>query len=370
MHAALHAGSERGQTLDDNTAAYRGLGLVARPGVAVGERDLRTTVLGVPLALPVMISPVGVQAVHPEGEVAVARAAASRGVSTALSCFASRSVEDVCAAGAPTLVQLHWIGGRDRLAATLERARAAGAAGVVLTTDWSFSQGRDWGSPAIPERVDLRTALRFGPQCLARPRWLARYARTGAPPTLGTPNLLRADGSEHGFFSAYREWLDTPPPSWEDVAWLREQWGGAFLLKGVVRVDDAHRAVDAGVTAISVSNHGGNNLDGTPAAVRALPAVAEAVGHEVEVLTDGGVRRGSDVVAALALGARAVLLGRAPLWGLAADGQAGVEDVLDVLRRGVDAALLRLGRRSVHELSPADVVVPPGFVRVLGAPRT
>ena len=320
-------------------------------------------------ARPVFPARGGGRGPPPHGEVALARAAASRGTSTALSCFASRSVEDVCRAGAPTLVQLHWIGGRDRLAATLERVRAAGAAGIILTTDWSFSEGRDWGSPRIPEQVDLGTALRFAPECLARPRWLARYARSGAPPTLGTPNLLRADGSEHGFFSAYREWLDTPPPSWDDVAWLRERWGGTFLLKGVVRVDDAHRAVDAGVTAVSVSNHGGNNLDGTPAAVRALPAVAAAVGHEVEVLTDGGVRRGADVAAALALGARAVLLGRAPLWGLAADGQAGAETVLDVVREGLEDAVRAAGRSSVHELSPADVVVPAGFGRVLGGPR-
>jgi isopentenyl diphosphate isomerase/L-lactate dehydrogenase-like FMN-dependent dehydrogenase len=139
------------------------------------------------------------------------------------------------------------------------------------------------------------------------------------------------------------------------------------MLKGVMRVDDAHRAVDAGVTAISVSNHGGNNLDSTPGAVRALPAVAAAVGHEVEVVTDGGVRRGSDVVKALSLGARATMIGRAPLWGLAANGQAGVEDVLEVLRRGISAAVLGLGLESAKEASRADVVVPPGFLRTLGS---
>ncbi|TVT45148.1 alpha-hydroxy-acid oxidizing enzyme, partial [Amycolatopsis rhizosphaerae] len=154
---------------------------------------------------------------------------------------------------------------------------------------------------------------------------------------------------------------------WEDVAWLRERWGGPFLLKGVTRVDDAKRAADAGVTAISVSNHGGNNLDGTPAPIRVLPSIAEAVGGQIEVLLDGGVRRGSDVVKALALGARAVLIGRASLWGLAAGGQAGVENVFDILRSGIDSALLGLGHQSVHDLTPADVVIPPGFTRTLGA---
>jgi len=161
--------------------------------------------------------------------------------------------------------------------------------------------------------------------------------------------------------------MQTPPPSWEDVRWLREQWDGPFMLKGVCRVDDALRAVDAGVSAISVSNHGGNNLDGTPATIRALPAIADAVGDQVEVLLDGGIRRGSDVVKALALGARAVLIGRAYLWGLAAAGQAGVENVLDILRAGIDSSLLALGRSSVHELTPGDVLVPPGFTRTLGA---
>jgi L-lactate dehydrogenase (cytochrome)/glycolate oxidase len=139
------------------------------------------------------------------------------------------------------------------------------------------------------------------------------------------------------------------------------------MLKGVIRVDDARRAVDAGITAISVSNHGGNNLDGTPATIRALPAIAEAVGDQLEVLLDGGVRRGGDVVKALALGARAVMIGRAYLWGLAANGQAGVENVLDILRGGIDSTLLGLGRASVHDLTSDDVVIPPGFTRTLGA---
>jgi isopentenyl diphosphate isomerase/L-lactate dehydrogenase-like FMN-dependent dehydrogenase len=168
------------------------------------------------------------------------------------------------------------------------------------------------------------------------------------------------------FFEAYGQWMQSPMPSWEDVAWLRELWGGPFMLKGVMRVDDARRAVDAGVTAISVSNHGGNNLDGTPASIRALPAVAEAVGDQVEVLLDGGVRRGSDVAKALALGAKAVMIGRAYLWGLAANGQAGVENVLDLLRDGLGSALIGLGHRSTTELSRADLVVPPGFERRLG----
>src|SRR4029077_20685796 len=141
-------------------------------------------------------------------------------------------------------------------------------------------------------------------------------------------------------------------------AWLRQLWGGPFLVKGITRIDDAKRAVDAGATAISVSNHGGNDLERTPATIRALPAVAAAVGGQVEVLLDGGIRRGGDVVKALALGAKAVMIGRAYLWGLAAGGQQGVQNVFDVLRGGIDSALLALGRSSIGDLVPGDVIVP------------
>ena len=180
------------------------------------------------------------------------------------------------------------------------------------------------------------------------------------------PNLAARGEPGPAFFGAYGEWMGTPPPSWDDVAWLVDQWGGPFLLKGVIRVDDARRAVEAGVTGISVSNHGGNNLDGTPASIRALPAIADAVGDQIEVLLDGGIRRGGDVAKALALGARAVLIGRAYLWGLAANGQAGVENVLDILRAGLDSTLLALGHSSVAGLSSADLVIQPGFTRTLG----
>ncbi len=367
VYRALLAGSERGATLEDNVAAFGELGFAPHVAGMSAERDLSTSVLGQPIALPVLISPTGVQAVHPDGEVAVARAAAARGTVMSLSSFASSPVEAVIAANPQTFFQTYWIGSRDTIAARIERARTAGCVGLIATLDWSFSTARDWGSPAIPERVDLTTMLRHAPEALAHPRWLARFAKARRIPDLTVPNLAAAGEPGPTFFGAYYEWMQTTPPSWADVAWLREQWGGPFLLKGVMRVDDAKRAVDVGVSAISVSNHGGNNLDGTPASIRALPAIAEAVGDEVEVLLDGGVRRGGDVVKALALGARAVMIGRAYLWGLAANGQAGVENVLDILRSGIDSAVLGLGHTSIHDLSAANLVVPPGFARALGA---
>jgi L-lactate dehydrogenase (cytochrome)/glycolate oxidase len=327
---------------------------------------MSTTVMGQEISLPVLISPTGVQAVHPDGEVAVARAAAARGTAMGLSSFASKPVEDVLAANPKTFFQMYWVGTREDLAARMERARAAGAVGIIVTLDWSFSFGRDWGSPRIPEKMTLDEMIRQAPVALSRPAWLYSWLRAGAIPDLTVPNLPVGGAQAPTFFGAYGQWMQSTPPSWEDVAWLRAQWDGPFMLKGVTRIDDAKRAVDAGVSAISVSNHGGNNLDGTPATIRLLPDIAQAVGDQVEVLLDGGVRRGGDVVKALALGARAVMIGRAYLWGLGANGQAGVENVLDLMRSGIDACLLGLGHSSIAELSPDDLVIPPGFTRRLG----
>jgi heme/flavin dehydrogenase (mycofactocin system) len=367
VYGALIAGSEKGLTLDDNLKAFGELGFAPHVAGLSPQRDMATTVMGEQISLPVIISPTGVQAVHPDGEVAVARAAAARGTVMSLSSFASKPLDEVVAANPQTFFQTYWMGSRDEMARRLERARAGGARGLIATLDWSFSHGRDWGSPSIPERMNLKAMLRYAPQALSRPRWLLDYARTGHVPDLTAPNLTE-DGTPPTFFGAYGQWMQTPPPSWDDVRWLREQWDGPFMLKGVCRVDDAKRAVDCGVSAVSVSNHGGNNLDGTPASIRALPAIAGAVGEQIDVLLDGGIRRGSDVVKAVALGARAVMIGRAYLWGLAANGQAGVENVLDILRGGIDSALLGLGRSSIHELSPDDLVIPPGFERRLGVP--
>jgi pre-mycofactocin synthase len=367
VYAALVAGSERGQTAGDNQAAFAELGLAPHVVGQQPVRSMATTVMGQPVSLPVLISPTGVQAVHPDGEVAVARAAAARGTVMGLSNFASKPVEEVTAACPSTFFQMYWTGDRDVMVQRMQRARDAGAKGLIATLDWSFSMGRDWGSPEIPDKIDLRTMLRFAPATITRPRWLYGFAKTGQLPDLTVPNLAAPGGAAPTFFGAYYEWMTTAPPTWEDVAWMREQWGGPFMLKGICRVDDARRAVDAGVTAISVSNHGGNNLDGTPAAIRMVKPVADAVGDQIEVVMDGGIRRGSDVVKALALGARAVMIGRAYLWGLAANGQAGVENVLDVLRSGIDSALRGLGLSSIDELTPEHLLIPDGFHRALGA---
>lgn len=378
VYGALVAGSERGQSIADNQSAFAELGMAPHVVGQTPERDQSVQVFGQKISSPVIISPTGVQAVHPDGEVAVARAAASRGTIMGLSNFASKPVEEVVATGATSFFQMYWTGDRDVMIQRMRRAHAAGSRGLIATLDWSFSMGRDWGSPEIPERVDLKAMVRLAPQVITKPRWLWQFGRTMDIPDLTAPNLAPWEGEgRYGaaptFFGAYYEWMTTPPPTWQDVAWMRETWsqisdGAPFVLKGVSRVDDALRAVDAGVDGISVSNHGGNNIDGTPAAIRMVRPISQAVGSSIDVVMDGGVRRGSDVVKALALGAKAVMIGRAYLWGLAANGQAGVENVLDVLSGGIDSALRGLAVASVSDLRPEHLIIPDGFDRALGVP--
>jgi len=366
VYGALVAGSEKGLSTQDNLSAFDQLGFAPHVAGLSNTRAMDTTVLGQNISLPVIISPTGVQAVHPEGEVAIARAAANRGTIMGLSSFASRSIEDVAAVNPMTFFQIYWCGDKDVLVQRMERAKAAGAKGIIVTLDWSFSNGRDWGSPWIPEKVNLKAAFKLAPEVIVKPGWLWSFAKTLKLPDLTAPNMAPIGQQPPTFFGAYYEWMQTSLPTWDDIAWLRSQWDGPFMVKGVGRVDDAKRLVDCGVTAISVSNHGGNNLDGTPAPIRMLPHVADAVGSQIDVLLDGGIRRGSDVVKALALGAKAVMIGRAYLWGLAANGQAGVENVLDLLRGGIDSALLGLGKSHINELTREDVIAPEGFFRKLG----
>src|SRR6476661_6075641 len=210
VYAALIAASEKGLTASDNVEAFGELGFAPHVIGASDKRDLSTTVLGQDISLPVIISPTGVQAVHPDGEVAVARAAAARGTVMGLSSFASKPVEEVIAANPQTFFQTYWVGTREDMAVHVERARGAGAVGLILTLDWTWSSGRDWGSPVIPERVDLKTAIQFAPQALRHPRWLLSYAKTGHVPDLTVPNMTGRGELAPTFFGAYRQWAASP----------------------------------------------------------------------------------------------------------------------------------------------------------------
>lgn len=361
VYSALVAGKESGVTSEDNVAAFREIRMNPKVAECPRDVDLSTSVMGFDVSLPVVIAPTGVQAVHPDGEVAMARAARKFDTAMGLSSFASRPVDDVGAETDALMFQVYWIGSRDQIAERVDRARAAGARGLIITLDWVFDSRRDWGVFSVPERMGLRTAVRYAPQVLARPRYLASWARAGQIPELTVPNLGPVGGPSPTFSATYESWRETPAPTWDDVAWLRELWDGPFMVKGVTRVDDALRCVDVGASALSVSNHGGNNLDGTPAAIRCLPPISDAVRNQLEVLVDGGIRRGSDVAMALALGAHAVMVGRAPLWGLAVAGEQGVTRVLEILRDGIAESLFGLGRRSPADIERRDVLVPPDF---------
>lgn len=360
VYLALWAGSQAGVTLRHNVEAFSRIFVRTRVGDPPDGTDLACRVAGQDLAMPLLISPVGAQGICPDAEVRVARAAADAGVAMGLSAFASEPIEAVVAANAQTLAQVFWLG-RDRVAGQVERARRAGASGLIITLDWTFPEGRDWGSPYIPDRLTPRTMARYAPQALLHPAWLWEFVTAGGLPTLTVPNMATGNNPSPGFFEAYVEWMQAPLPSWRDVAWLREQWDGPLIVKGVLDPEDARRAADAGADAVSVSNHGGNDMDGAVPSIAALPAIADAVGDRVDVLLDGGVRRGSDVVKALALGAQAVLIGRAYLWALAARGEPGVREILEVFRKGIRHALLAMGVDSIGGLGRQHLVLPAEF---------
>jgi heme/flavin dehydrogenase (mycofactocin system) len=362
VYTAILAGNEQGWTVDNNISAFAELGFNPRVGNEMAsERDMKTSLMGQELAMPVVISPAAAQAIHPEGEVPVARAAAKAGIAIGQSNFAVSRFEDIAAANPKAFFQLYWSGGRAVVEERVERMRRAGAKGLIITLDATASQPRDWGSPTIPERIDLQAAIKFAPMALSRPRWLASFLKGGGIPDLKVPNLAKSDDVAPTMIEGFMDWMGTAMPTWDDITWLSGIWDGPFMVKGILHPDDARRAVDAGATAIGVSNHGGNNLDTTPSPLRYLPGVLDAVGDEVEVTFDSGIRRGADVVKVLALGAKAALIGRSWFFGLAADGERGVSEVLDAYRLSIDRTLIGLGKSSIHELTPDDIIVPDGY---------
>jgi 4-hydroxymandelate oxidase len=318
-------------TLRDNRAAFDRLRLAYRVLVDVARRDLTTTVLGQPVALPVVIAPTAFHKLaDPAGEVATARAAGAAGTVMILSTLSNTAVEEVVAAASgPIWFQLYVYKDRGATAGLVARAAAAGCRALVLTVD----------APLLGRRErDVRNRFQL-PDGLTIENMLP--AGHGALPSGPTDSGL----------AAYFATLIDPSLSWNDLAWLRGLTDLPLVIKGIVRADDARRAVDAGAAALVVSNHGGRQLDGAPATIDVLPAIAEAVAGRAEVLLDGGVRRGTDVVKALARGARAVLLGRPVLWGLGAGGQAGVETALGLLRNELDLAMALCGCPTVAEVT-------------------
>jgi L-lactate dehydrogenase (cytochrome) len=343
------AGDE--QSVARNRAAFERLLFQPRILVDVSKRDQATVVLGERVATPVLVSPTGMAGIcWPKGEVAAARAAHEAGTIYTLSTHASCSIEEV-AAGAPGSLwfQLYVWQNRDLTRSFVERARAAGYRALVLTVDVPVISRRERDVRSgftIPPRITVRNVL----DTVRRVGWMGRVLcgpRLTLANLVGMPGAPRTDIVTLG--GVANRQVD-PSIAWADLAWFRSLWSGPLLLKGVLTVADARRAAEHGVDGLIVSNHGGRQLDGTPASVEALPEIADAVGHRVEVLLDGGVRRGADVVRALALGARAVMIGRPYLYGLAAGGSAGVRRALEILANEVDHVLALTGVPRVGDL--------------------
>lgn len=359
----LDGGAEGEVTLRENCRAFQEVTFRPRHAVAVADCNLRTRVLDFDLSLPFLLAPVGYSRVmHPGGEVAAARAAGRAGTAYILSTISGHQLEDVKAGSSgPVFYQLYLIGGRRAAEAVIERARVAGFAGLVVTIDTPVSgiRERDYRN-GMKELISggLLEKIPFLPEILSHPGWLFSFLRDGGLPAL--PNVVIPGKGPMPLLDVNAA-LAESAVTWADLRWIRELWRGPVIVKGVLTGDDARRAIAEGAAAISVSNHGGRQLDGVPASLRALPEVVAAVKGEVEILMDGGIRRGTDIVKAICLGARAVLCGRAYAYGLAAAGEAGVARAIEILRTDVERTLRLLGCPSVSVLDRSYVNVPKSW---------
>jgi L-lactate dehydrogenase (cytochrome) len=348
----LDGGAEDEITLRENRRAFEDVTFRPRHAVAFPQCDLRTRVLGCDLALPAMLAPIGYSSVlHPRGEAVAARAAGNAGTAYILSTISGVSLEDVKAAtSGPVFYQLYLLGGRETGELTIERIRKAGFSGLFVTIDTAVAgmRERDFRN-GMKELISggVFDKIPFLPQILARPSWLMSFLRGGGVPVL--PNVVIPGRGPMPLLDVATA-LAQSTITWEDLRWIRNSWKGPLIVKGVLTGEDARRAIDAGASAIVVSNHGGRQLDTVPASLRALPEIVSAVNGRIEVLMDGGIRRGTDIVKAICLGARGVLCGRAYAYGLAAAGYAGVARALDILREDLNRTLRLLGCPAIRAL--------------------
>jgi isopentenyl diphosphate isomerase/L-lactate dehydrogenase-like FMN-dependent dehydrogenase len=359
----LDGGAEGEVTLRENCRTFQDVTFRPRHAVEVSGGDLRTRVLSLDLSLPFLLAPVGYsRLMSPGGEVSAAREAGKAGTGYILSTISGHRLEDVKAGSSgPVFYQLYLMGGRAAAEAVIERARIAGCAGLVVTIDTPVSgiRERDYRN-GMKELISgtLLAKIPFLPQVLSRPRWLVSFVRDGGLRPL--PNVVIPGQGPMPLLDVNAA-LASAAVTWADFRWIRDCWRGLIVVKGVLTGDDARRAIDEGAAAISVSNHGGRQLDGVPAALRALPEVVAAANGQVEVLMDGGIRRGSDIVKAICLGARAVLCGRAYAYGLAAAGEAGVARAIEILRADLDRTLRLLGCPAIAALDRSYVNVPKSW---------
>jgi L-lactate dehydrogenase (cytochrome) len=360
----IDGGAEAELTLRANCRAFEAVTFRPRCAVATSTCDLRTTVLGTSLSMPLILAPVGSSRLfYPRGEEVAARAAGTAGIAYTLSTLSGCALEDVAAASkAPLWYQLYLIGGRDCTLSAIERARVAGFSALVVTIDTPVAglRERDLRN-GVKELLSRKFGLMlpFVSQFLLKPRWLASLFADGG--LMKFSNVV-IPGKGPMPYADVATALEQAMVSWHDLGWIREAWKGPIVIKGVHTGEDASRAVDVGADALVVSNHGGRQLDGVAPTLRVLPEVLASVGDRIEVLLDGGIRRGSDIVKALCLGARAVLVGRAYAYGLGAAGGAGVARAIEILRIDLIRTLKLLGCPSLAELDRSFVDVPADWL--------
>jgi isopentenyl diphosphate isomerase/L-lactate dehydrogenase-like FMN-dependent dehydrogenase len=359
----LDGGADSEITLGENTRAFRDILFRPRQAVAFGQCALSVKVLGREISFPAMLAPVGYsRMMHPGGEVVAARAAGEAGTGYILSTISGHKMENVKAAtSGPAWYQLYLVGGRGAAEGAIDRARKAGFSALVITVDTAVAGLRERDPRNGMKELlggSIFAKMPFLPEIISHPQWLAGFLMDGGLPKLenivipgkGPMELLDVSAS-----------LAQSAVSWADFPWIRQLWNGPIVVKGILIADDARRAVDEGASAVVVSNHGGRQLDEVYPTIRALPEVVAAVGKQTEVLMDGGIRRGSDIVKALCLGARAVLVGRAYAYGLAAGGYEGVKKAIQILRDDVERTMRLLGCPSVAELNDSYIEYPSAW---------
>ncbi len=354
----IDGGAEREWTLRENTRAYEDVMFRPRSAVATATCDLKTTVLGLPIDLPLVLAPVGSSRMfYPRGEEAAAAAAGQAGTIYTLSTLSGCTIEDVRAATPGNAwYQLYLVGGRDIALKSIARAKAAGYKALVVTIDTPVAGMRERDSRNGVKQFlarNLSSVPHLG-QMLTRPGWLYRFFNDGG--LMNFPNIVI--NNQPMSYADVGAALEQSMTSWDDFKWIREAWGGPIVAKGVHTADDARRAVAEGAAGIVVSNHGARQLDGVAPTIRILPEVIEAVSGQTEILLDGGIRRGSDIVKALCMGASAVLIGRAYAYGLGAGGRAGVTRAIDILRADVIRTMKLLGCAAIKDLDGSFVDVP------------
>jgi L-lactate dehydrogenase (cytochrome) len=353
----IDGGAEDEWTLRENRRAFDKITFRPHQAVAVPACDLRTHVLGTELSMPLLLAPVGyLRVMHPDGEIAAARAAGRAGVGFILSTVSGHRLEDVKVSSTAHLwYQVYLTGGRAAAENAMRRAMEVGYKVLVITIDSAVIGHRERESRDGMDQLlrgNIWSKIPFTPQVLTRPRWLIRFLLDGGLPEM--PNIVSPETGVLRVRDAHTA-MKREAFTWNDMRWMRALWKGPIVIKGVLSADDARRSLDHGAAAVVVSNHGGRQLDGVPASLQVLPEVVAAVNDQAEVLMDSGIRRGSDIVKAICLGARAVLCGRAFAYGLAAGGEAGVTRALEILRSDLERSLKLLGCRSVDALNESYV---------------